>query len=154
MGEPFIRIVEGPIDVASVVGAVSGPQAGAVAVFVGTVRERTDGRRVLWLEYEAFEPMAFKEMREIALRLDREHGPCTVAIEHRVGRLEIGEVSVAIAVASPHRRAALSACSEAIERLKKTVPIWKREYFEGGSVWVEGDPSFPASPGPTDGRTT
>ena len=136
-----IAIVSSPIDVDLVVSSVCGPDAGAVATFLGTVRETTSQRRVLFLEYEAFVPMAERALREIAEAMPREIGPCRVAITHRIGRLEIGEVSVAIAVASPHRRVALAACAEAIERLKKTVPIWKKEHFEGGSVWIEGDPS-------------
>jgi len=126
-----------------VIASVAGEDAGAVAVFLGTVRATTHERRVLFLEYEAYAPMAEKGMREIALAMAREIGPCRVAIVHRTGRLEIGETSVAIAAASPHRRVALSACAEAIERLKKTVPIWKKEHFEGGAVWIEGDPSGP-----------
>src|SRR5262245_9407757 len=139
----MIRIVEEPIDAKAVEAAVAGPDAGAIAVFLGTVRETAQGRRVLFLEYEAYAPMAESQMRAIALALPREIGPCRVAIVHRVGRLELGETSVAIAVASAHRRIALAACAEAIERVKKSVPIWKKEHFEGGAVWVEGDPSAP-----------
>jgi molybdopterin synthase catalytic subunit len=169
--EPLVRIVEEPIDASAVVAAVAGPDAGAVAVFLGTVRETAHvpavaadaagaagaegagasagaaacpaGRRVLFLEYEAYTPMAEKEMLAIALALPHDVGPCRVAILHRTGRLELGEVSVAIAVASAHRRIALEACAEAIERVKKTVPIWKKEHFEGGAIWIEGDPSAP-----------
>src|SRR5262245_16585877 len=141
--EPVVRIVEGPIDARTVIDAVSGHDAGAVAGFLGTVRETAQGRRVLFLEYEAYAPMAETQMRAIALALGREIGACRIAILHRVGRLELGETSVAIAVASAHRRIALQACAEAIERVKKTVPIWKKEHFEGGAVWIEGDPSAP-----------
>jgi len=153
--EPLARIVDGPIDTDAVIAAVAGHDAGAVAVFLGTVRETAHpaaaaaaaagrpARRVLFLEYEAYAPMAEAQMRDIALALGREIGPCRVAIVHRVGRLELGETSVAIAVASAHRRIALAACAEAIERIKKTVPIWKKEHFEGGAVWIEGDPSAP-----------
>lgn len=142
-GPPQIAIVESTIDPQAVVDAVSGPDAGAIATFLGTVRETTSGRRVLFLEYEAYVPMALTALRDIAEALPRELGPCRVAITHRIGRLEIGDVSVAIAVASPHRRVALAACAQAIERLKTTVPIWKKEHFEGGSVWIEGDPGRP-----------
>jgi molybdopterin synthase catalytic subunit len=151
--DPLVRIVEAPIDANAVVAAVSGHDAGAVAVFLGTVRETAHpaaaaaaaslARRVLFLEYEAYAPMAEAQMRTIALAIGREIGPCRVAIVHRVGRLELGETSVAIAVASAHRRIALAACAEAIERIKKSVPIWKKEHFEGGAVWIEGDPSAP-----------
>src|SRR5438093_9076417 len=101
---PLIEIVSRPIDTGAVIASVAGPDAGAVAVFLGTVRETTSERRVLFLEYEAYAPMAEKVMREIALAVSREIGPCRVAMVHRIGRLEIGETSVAIAVASPHRR--------------------------------------------------
>src|SRR5437867_12733655 len=140
-GGETVRIVTAPIQTARVIAAVAGPERGAISVFLGTVRETNLGRRVLFLEYEAYRTMAERELRRIARALPDEIGPCRVAIEHRVGRLEIGETSVAIAVASPHRRVALAACAEAIERVKKLVPIWKKEHFEGGAVWVEGDPS-------------
>ena len=141
--EPLVRIVDAPIDTNAVVSAVAGHDAGAVAVFLGTVRETAQGRSVLFLEYEAYAPMAEAQMRDIARALAREIGPCRVAILHRIGRLELGETSVAIAVASAHRRIALTVCAEAIERIKKSVPIWKKEHFEGGAVWIEGDPSAP-----------
>ncbi len=140
-GAPHARVVDRPIDLGALVAAVAGPDAGAVSVFVGTVRNETGGRRVLFLEYEAYAPMAEKVLAEIALAMAREHGACRFAIEHRVGRLEPGEASVAIAVASPHRRVAIAACAGAIERIKKHVPVWKKEHFEDGAVWVEGDPS-------------
>ena len=140
---PTIAIVTGPIDVGALIASVCGNDAGAVSLFLGTVRESTGGRKVLFLEYEAYQPMAERALREIALALPGAFGPCRVAITHRIGRLELGEVSVAIAIASPHRRVAIAACAEAIERIKKTVPIWKKEHFEGGAVWIEGDPSPP-----------
>jgi molybdopterin synthase catalytic subunit len=136
--DPMARIVDRPIDPQDTIGAVAGWDAGAIATFLGTVRATTEARRVLYLEYEAYAPMAEKAMREIALAMPARFGPCRVAIEHRVGRLELGEISVAIAVASPHRQVALDACREAIERLKTTVPVWKKEHFEGGAVWIEG----------------
>lgn len=134
----MIAVVERAIDAREVVAAVAGPDAGAISVFLGTVREATGARRVLFLEYEAYVPMAESVLRGIAEAMPREIGPCRVAILHRIGRLEIGETSVAIAVASPHRRVAIEACHQAIERLKATAPIWKKEHFEGGAVWVEG----------------
>ena len=139
-----VRIVTAPIDVARVIASVAGPESGAISVFLGTVREESLGQRVLFLEYEAYLPMAEHELRAIVRLLPVEFGPSRVAIEHRLGRLEIGETSVAIAVASPHRRVAIAACAEAIERVKKTVPIWKKEHFEGGAVWIEGDARSPA----------
>lgn len=140
-GRGLVEIVGGPVDASAVIASVAGPDAGAVAVFLGTVRTVNQGRRVLFLEYEAYQPMAERTLGEIALSLQREFAPCRVAIVHRIGRLDIGQTSVAIAAASPHRRLALRACAEAIERVKKTVPIWKKEHFEGGAVWIEGDPS-------------
>lgn len=133
------RIVSAPIDVGELIDLVSGPDMGAMALFLGTVRASTKGRRVLYLEYEAYAPMAETVILGIESALSRDGGACRVAIVHRVGRLEIGEVSVGIAVASPHRRVALAACAEAIERVKKTAPIWKKEHFEGGAAWVEGE---------------
>lgn len=135
-----VSIVSEPIAIQAVLESVAGPDAGAVAVFAGTVRETNQGRRVLFLEYEAYRPMAERVLREIAEALPSEFGPCRAAIVHRIGRLEIGETSVAIAIASPHRRVALQACAAAIERLKATAPIWKKEHFEGGAVWIEGAP--------------
>jgi len=139
----MIRLQLEPISADALAAEALSDGDGAVALFLGTVRDNTSGRRVLFLEYEAYGAMAEKVLREIALAMPAELGPCRVAIEHRVGRIEIGEISVAIAVASPHRRVAIAACAEAIERIKRTVPVWKKEHFEGGAVWVEGDPSAP-----------
>jgi len=117
--------------------AVGDPGAGAVALFSGIVRDQTGGRRVKFLEYEAHAPMALAKMREIAAAIRaRWPGTLRVALVHRVGRLEIGESSVMIAVSSPHRREAFEACHFAIDTLKETVPVWKKEYFEDGEVWV------------------
>jgi molybdopterin synthase catalytic subunit len=138
-----VAISESPVDAGNVIASVSGPDAGAVAVFLGTVRGASGGKRTLFLEYEAYRPMAEKTLRGIASAVAAEIGPCRVAIVHRVGRLEIGEISIAIAVASAHRRVALAACAECIERVKKTLPVWKKEHFEDGAVWIEGDPSAP-----------
>ena len=131
-----IRLVEGPLDVAAVLAEVEDEQAGGIASFVGTVRRESRGRRVLHLEYEAYEGMAEEVMADLAERLTSEHGLCAVAIAHRVGRVEIGEPSVAIAVSAPHRDAALAACREAIDALKHTVPLWKKEVYEGGEEWI------------------
>ncbi len=120
--------------------AVEGPDAGAVVLFFGTVRNNTDGRPVNCLEYEAYPPMAEKKMSEIAQEISDKWGLDRVAMVHRVGRLEIGEVSVAVAVASPHRKDGFEACKYAMDRLKQIVPIWKREIWaDGEAEWVKPD---------------
>jgi len=131
-----IRLVEAPLDVSAVLAEVADERAGGVASFVGTVRRESRGRRVLYLEYEAYEGMAEEVMAELAERLAGEHELCAVAIAHRVGRVEVGEPSVAIAVSAPHRAAALTACREAIDTLKGTVPLWKKEVYEDGAEWI------------------
>jgi len=133
-----IRIQPGPIDVAALLAAVGSDADGAVASFVGIVRNENAGHRVLFLEYEAYAGMAEREMEAIATEARDRFGVSRVAVVHRVGRLEVGEASVAIAVAAPHRAAALEACRFVIDTLKRTVPIWKREHVEGGAVWIEG----------------
>ena len=120
--------------------AVEGPDAGAVVLFFGTVRNNTDGRPVNCLEYEAYPPMAEKKMAEIAQEISDKWGLDRVAMVHRVGKLEIGEVSVAVAVASPHRKDGFEACKFAMDRLKQIVPIWKREVWaDGEAEWVKPD---------------
>ena len=111
---------------------VSRDDAGAIATFTGTVRNRSRERDVLYLEYEAYEGMAEQTMAALADELKARHGLTEIAIHHRVGRVEIGEPSVVIAVSAPHRGAALAACKEAIDTLKQTVPLWKKEVYEGG----------------------
>jgi molybdopterin synthase catalytic subunit len=133
-----IRLQAAPIDCAEVVAAVGGDGDGAISLFLGTVRDVNAGRRVLFLEYEAYAGMAEREMERIAAEAVARFGVTKVAIVHRVGRVEIGEASVAIAVASPHRAPAMEACRFVIDTLKTSVPIWKREHFEGGAVWIEG----------------
>jgi len=130
------RISAEPLDVAAVVREAGHGDAGAVASFVGTVRRRSRGREVLHLEYEAFEEMAEPMLERLAAQLTARHGLCAVAIHHRIGRVEIGEPSVVIAVSAPHRAAALDACREAIDTLKETIPLWKKEVYEGGEEWV------------------
>ena len=123
--------------------AVEGPDAGAVVLFLGTVRNNTDGRAVKHLEYEAYPPMAEKKMSEIAQEISEKWGIDRVAMIHRVGKLEIGEVSVAVAVASPHRKDGFEACKYAMDRLKQIVPIWKREVWaDGEAEWVKPDAVF------------
>jgi molybdopterin synthase catalytic subunit len=129
-------LVEGPLDVAAVLREVEDPEAGAVASFVGTVRRHSRGRDVEHLDYEAYEEMAEPMLSRLGDELTERHGLCAVAIHHRLGRVEIGEASVVIAVSAPHRSAALDACREAIETLKTTIPLWKKEVYAGGEEWI------------------
>lgn len=131
------EIVSEPIDERAVTARVASPRAGAIATFQGVVRDNSLGRKVLYLLYEAYPPMAVKEMEAIEAEIRGRWEVEAVAITHRVGRLEIGEASVIIAVSSPHRKDALEACHFAIDRLKQTVPVWKKEFWEGGEVWIE-----------------
>ena len=112
---------------------------GALATFEGVVRDNSQGRATRFLEYEAYESMALKVMARLGAEIAARHEIDRIAMVHRLGRLEIGETSVVIVVTAPHRRAAFAACQEGIDRLKKTVPVWKREHFAAGAVWVEGD---------------
>jgi molybdopterin synthase catalytic subunit len=130
------RLTGEPIDPASVIREVSDERAGGIATFIGTTRIESRGRTVHYLEYEAYEGMAEQVMRELAEDLKRQYNLCEVAITHRVGRVGIGELSVVIAVSAPHRADALAACQEAIDRLKETVPLWKKEVYEGGEEWI------------------
>jgi MoaE-MoaD fusion protein len=130
------RLVDGPIDVSSVIREVETEEAGAVATFQGTVRRRSRGRSVIALEYEAYEGMAERVMAELADAVKSSYELCEVAITHRIGRCEVGDVSVAIAVSAPHRQDALSACRELIDELKERVPLWKKELYEGGEEWI------------------
>jgi molybdopterin synthase catalytic subunit len=142
----MIEIVSHPIDVAAVTAAATEPRAGAIVTFVGTTRDHNDGRRVTRLEYEAYPEMAIAEMKKIAATL-RERWPVErAAIVHRIGVVPIGEASVVIAVSSAHRVAAFEACHFAIDRLKEVVPIWKKEHFEGGEIWIgsQKGAAFPA----------
>ena len=132
------RIVEGTLDLEEAVRAVGGPDRGAIATFIGTARDHHAGRPVRALEYQAYADMAVSVMRDIGREVESRFGTPHVAILHRVGRLEIGEASVVIAVAAPHRREALAACAHAIERLKQIVPIWKKEHYADGAAWIEG----------------
>jgi molybdopterin synthase catalytic subunit len=136
----FFELTTDRIDLGSVARRVVPPECGATVTLDGYVREWTKGRRTLYLVYEAYAPMALAEMRRLGVRL-REKFPEVrhVGIVHRTGRLEIGETSVVISVAAPHRRAAFEACEWAIKELKRTVPVWKKEFYEGGEVWAEGE---------------
>ena len=137
--QDFFELTTEPIDVGEVARRVVPRRCGATVTLDGYAREWTNGRRTLHLVYEAYDPMALAEMRRLGedarRRFDIEH----IGIVHRTGRTDIGETSVVIAVSAPHRRAAFEACEWAIRELKRTVPIWKKEFFEDGSVWVEGE---------------
>ncbi len=137
------RLVREPIDTRGLVDAVKQPGDGAVAVFEGIVRDNSRGRRTRYLEYAAYEPMASKELEKLAEEARTRFAVDEVAIVHRLGRLEIGETSVLIAVAAAHRGAAFDACRWIIDTLKTTIPIWKKEYFADGAMWADGEP-FPA----------
>ena len=130
------RLVDGPIDLRAVVSEVEDERAGAIATFEGTVRRQSRGRTVIALEYEAYAGMAEKVMVQIADGVKERYELCEVAIAHRTGRCEIGDVSVAIAVSAPHRQDALSACRDVIDELKERVPLWKKELYEGGEEWI------------------
>jgi molybdopterin synthase catalytic subunit len=130
------RISSEPLDLARAVEEASSDDAGAVATFVGTVRRRSRDRDVLYLDYEAFEEMAEPMLARLADELTAKHGLSKVAIHHRIGRVEIGEPSVVIAISAPHRAAALDACREAIDTLKETIPLWKKEVYAGGEEWL------------------
>jgi molybdopterin converting factor subunit 1 len=136
-------IVRDRIDTQQALDEIKQPEDGAAVVFEGIVRNHTRGRRTLYLDYEAYEDMALKQMEALAGKALAQFEVRDVAIVHRLGRLEIGETSVLIMVASAHRAAAFEACRWLIDTLKRTVPIWKKEYFEGGAVWAAGEP-FPA----------
>ena len=135
----FCELTVEPIDVGSVARKVVPPECGATVTLDGYVREWTKGRRTLYLVYEAYAPMAMKEMRRLCRTTRERFDIAHIGIVHRTGRLEIGETSVVISVSAPHRRAAFEACEWAIKELKRTVPIWKKEFYEDGEVWVEGE---------------
>lgn len=135
----FYRVTRQAIPTESLARQLKRPEDGAVVVFEGIVREHSHGHRTLYLEYEAYEPMAVRKMEQIGQEVKQKFAIDHLGIIHRVGRLEIGETSVAIIVTSAHRSAAFEACHYAIDRLKQVVPIWKKEYFEGGAVWAEGE---------------
>jgi len=151
MPVPLVAVTPERLDLQALVDALPSGEDGAIASFTGIVRDRNVGRRVLYLEYEAYEPLALKALARI-IEEAREAWPSTqVGVHHRTGRLEIGEASVIIAAASPHRADAFAACRYTIERVKQIVPIWKREHFEGGDVWLEG---ATADPDDVDARET
>jgi molybdopterin converting factor subunit 1 len=149
--EDIYELVREPIRTAEIVAHLKAPEDGAVVVFDGIVRNHSGGRATLYLDYEAYEAMALGKMREIGAEIRRKFPIHRIALVHRLGRLEIGETSVFIAISSPHRRAAFDACRLAIDTLKRTVPIWKKEYFADGAVWAEGEvPPAKSFSGPSE----
>jgi len=130
------EITDQPLSLEPLVAAVKRSSSGAVATFLGVVREQTRGRQVRYLEYEAYQEMAIPKMRKIAEEIRLKWKVDEIAMTHRIGRLQIGEASVVIAVSAPHRREALAACAYAIDRLKEMVPIWKKEVWTDGEEWV------------------
>ncbi len=132
----MFHVTNQPIDLNELVLFVTDPEAGAIATFVGTTRNNNEGRKVIGLDYEAYPEMAEKELARIGEDAKKQWPICRMAIVHRLGPVKIGEASVIIAVSSAHRDAAFAACRYAIEEIKKTVPIWKKEVFEGGEVWI------------------
>ena len=127
---------DAPLSLDRAVDEVRTEDAGAIATFTGTTRKQSRGRTVAYLDYEAYEGMAEDVMGEIAAELQQRYGLCAIAIHHRVGRVDIGETSVVIAVSAPHRQDALAACKEAIDTLKERVPLWKKEVYDGGVEWI------------------
>jgi molybdopterin synthase catalytic subunit len=138
-GDDVILLVHARIDASALIDHVRTAADGAIVTFDGCVRNQSHGRRTLYLDYEAYESMALAKMGEIAAEVHVKFQIDRVAIAHRLGRLEIGETSVFIAVSAPHRAAAFEACRFAIDTLKRSVPIWKKEYFEDGAVWADGE---------------
>ena len=135
-----IKILTTPIDLTTSISWAMSPGSGGMNVFIGTVREETKGRKVLRLEFECYEPMALKELQKIANRVVDHYKAERVLIHHRTGLLEVNDIAVLIAVSCPHRDAAFTACRFIIDTLKETVPIWKKEVFEDGEVWVSAHP--------------
>ena len=142
----MFTVTRDPLNPKALVDFVRRDGSGAVALFYGVVRNESEGRRVLHLEYDAYPSMAVKKMREVAQEV-RGRWPITeIAIAHRIGRLEIGETSLLVAVSAPHRREAFEACHYAVDRIKQVVPVWKKEVWEGGETWVEGHVAPVAEP--------
>ncbi|MCU0396580.1 MAG: molybdenum cofactor biosynthesis protein MoaE [Cyclobacteriaceae bacterium] len=138
----MIKITEKPIDIQKVIGTVSSLGAGAVNVFIGTVRNNAHGKNVVWLEYEAYESMAVSEIRKIIDEATQRWSILGSAVSHRVGTLKPGEVSVVVAVSTPHRKDSFEACQYIIDTVKEKVPIWKKEIFEDGEEWVSAQPNM------------
>ena len=139
----LVEVTADELDPGRVVEHVRRDDAGAVALFYGIVRDHNQGRKVLHLEYDAYPEMATSVIQRIATEIEERFNIAETAIQHRTGRLEIGETSLLVAVSSAHRREAFDACHALVDRFKEEVPIWKKEVFEGGEEWIEGDPSRP-----------
>ena len=135
----FYEITKEPLDVGAIARRVVPPECGAIVTLDGFVRQFTKERETLYLEYEGYEPMALKELEKIVEKAHEQFEIAHVGIVHRLGKLEIGDTSVVISVAAPHRRAAFEACEWLIKELKRTVPIWKKEVYRGGETWIEGE---------------
>lgn len=142
MTTDHVEITSAPISVESVARKVVPQECGATVTLDGYVRKFTKGRETLYLVYEAYEPMAISEMKKLCGEARGRFDIANIGMVHRVGRLEIGETSVVISVAAPHRRAAFEACEWLIRELKRTVPIWKKEIYADGEMWVEGEPAL------------
>jgi molybdopterin converting factor subunit 1 len=147
------RVTQEPLDPQRLANLVRRDESGALALFCGVVRNHSQGRRVLYLEYDAYPSMAVKKMRQVAEDVRARWDITDMAINHRIGRLEVGETSLLVAVSAPHRREAFEACHYAVDRIKEIVPVWKKEVWEGGESWVEGhpvaaEPGEPGSSGP------
>ena len=138
----MIVITHDELSPGEAVSHVENPAAGAIVTFVGTTRDNTAGRRVLFLDYEAYRPMADQQLERVADEMRDRWDLTGVAIYHRLGKLEIGEASLIVAVSSAHRKEAFEACAFSIDRIKQIVPIWKKEFFEGGEVWVGSQEDF------------
>ncbi len=135
----FAELTNNPLDIGAIARRCVPPECGATVTLDGYVRQFTRGRETLYLEYEAYEPMALKEMAKLIEQAKKEFEVSNVGIVHRLGKLDIGETSVVISVAAPHRKAAFAGCEWLIRELKRTVPIWKKEVYADGEEWIEGD---------------
>jgi molybdopterin synthase catalytic subunit len=135
----FYELTTSSLNVGEIARRIVPPSCGAIVTLDGFVRQWTKGKETLYLEYEAYEPMALKELEKLVKSAKEQFEIEHIGIVHRLGRMEIGETSVVISVAAPHRRAAFEACEWLIKELKRTVPIWKKEYYVGGEVWIQGD---------------
>lgn len=133
----MINITKEPLDPQSIAASVHNSSNGAIVTFIGTTRDTNVGRDVLYLEYEAYSPMAENKLAEIAGEVLEKYGVSDASIVHRIGRLEVGEASLVVAIASPHRNDAFAACRYCVDRIKEMVPIWKKEVFRGGEVWIQ-----------------
>ena len=143
----MIEITHEPLNPQDITSGVEKSSNGAVVTFLGSTRDSTGGRKVLYLEYEAYRPMADQQLAVVADEMLERYGVGDVAISHRLGRLQIGDISLVVAVASPHRESAFEACKYSIDRIKQIVPIWKKEFFEGGEVWVGSQEDLEAKAG-------